>query len=116
MTGREGWIQPFDPQQPGSRPILDALTDPLEAVAELAHEGGRRAGHSRGFAHLQDRHEDPVDGVGIEGEHPGTALERVDDGPRVGGGDGADIADCLGEHEVRSRSPQPGLIDLVDAA
>ena len=59
---------------------------------------------------------DVVQRVGVEGEHPGPGRQSGHGLLGRADGHGADVADGLGQHQVRPEGGQPIRIDLVDAA
>src|SRR2546426_9726925 len=92
----------------------------IEACLQLADERGRTLGDAGDVAHLLDDVEDAGEPLWLERQHRAlTGYLRVETMYRLGDliiGDGADVAQLLGQDNVRVEPLQQFLVERIDAA
>ena len=118
VPGDEGRVDPLDDDHAGAGPRgeggRDGRGDGVEAGAQAGDHLGRPPGHAERVADGEHRAEHVVQRRRVQGEHVGGAAEV---GQRLVdhvGGQRADPAQVLGEHEVGVEAAQGALVQRVE--
>jgi hypothetical protein len=105
VPGRERRVHPLDDRDPGPRAARDARRHAGEAIAQASDDPRRAVPGSGPLADGEDRAEDLIKGVRVEGQHVGAAPQVVQCLRHVPGRQRADPAQVLRQDQV---GPQPG--------
>ena len=114
MSGGEGWVEPLEGEDAGwSRGTSGCR---LGGLPQVGRETGALAGAASGLCDFFDGAGHALEVEGREGEDAGAELLFVHDPVDLALADRADVAEGLGNDEVRLELAQAGHVDGVGGA
>ncbi len=116
MAAEEGRVQPLERQGPRPRGIGDRGADRLQAGLELAPNAGGTILDPGRLAEPVHVRQHLAEGARVLLQHPRPPRQTRRHRDHILVGDGADLADRLGDDQLRLQFGQPFLVERVEGA